>query len=62
MIPNPCPVCGCDELQIDEVLDRHPMLLVECPRCELRRVVRLVPVLRAPLRADWEAPDDVAAA
>jgi transcription elongation factor Elf1 len=61
MVTHTCPVCGCGELRCDEVDEPERALLVECPRCELRRMVRLAPVLRAPLRAVLEAAEVAAA-
>jgi hypothetical protein len=62
MVQGHCPVCGCGELRIDEVHDPERALLIECPRCEHRRMESLAPVLRAPLRVLLEAGGDVAAA
>ena len=31
-----CQVCGFAEIRTDAVVDRIPMLLAECPRCEHR--------------------------
>lgn len=33
---NRCVVCGFSELRIDEAVDRGPVTLAECPRCESR--------------------------
>jgi hypothetical protein len=62
MVQGQCPVCGCGELRIDEVQDPVQALLIECPRCEHRRMESLAPVLRAPLRVSLEAGADAAAA
>jgi hypothetical protein len=61
MATHACPVCGCGELRCDEVYEPERTLLIECPRCELRQMERLVPVLRAPLRAILEAAEVAAA-
>ncbi len=62
MAEGHCPVCGCCELRIDEVFDPERALLIECPRCEHRRMESLAPALRAPLRVLFEAGTDAAAA
>ena len=31
-----CLVCGCDEVHTDEVVEREPIFLAECPRCDYR--------------------------
>jgi hypothetical protein len=62
MVQGQCPVCGCGELRIDEVHHPERALLIECPRCEHRRMECLAPLLRAPLRVLLEADADAAAA
>ena len=50
------------ELRIDEVHDPVQALLIECPRCEHRRMESLAPVLRGPLRVLLEDDAEAAAA
>jgi len=50
---GPCRVCGCPRVWTDEAVDRGPVLLAECARCQHRWTASLDPASRAagPLRA-----------
>jgi len=53
-----CLVCGFAEVRTDEAVDRGPVFLAECPRCDHRwtesppplRQAGVQPVRRAPFR------------
>ena len=53
-----CLVCGFAEVRTDEVVDRSPVFLAECPRCDHRwtespaglRPIRVQRVRHAPFR------------
>ncbi len=38
-----CRICGFSEIRTDEVVDRAPLLVAECPRCEHRFTRRAAP-------------------
>jgi hypothetical protein len=53
-----CLICGFAEVRTDEVVDRSPVFLAECPRCDHRwteslptlQPARVRPVRHAPFR------------
>jgi hypothetical protein len=59
-----CLVCGCDDVRTDEVVEREPIFLAECPRCDHRWTSRAPqPAVRiVAVRAATRAPEEVATA
>ncbi len=45
-----CLVCGFAEVRTDEAVDRSPVFLAECPRCDHRWTESPQPLLQARVR------------